>query len=160
MDYILQLVCAFVATYGIAVIFNAPKSTLVPCGLVGMIGWLIYYVMIRHDMDSVTASFCGAFLVSIVAHYQAAKHRTPMLIFVVGGIIPLVPGGLAYEAMRHVVANEYNESLQFFLKTGIITGAIVMGLVIAEVLVQLYRKMIRKMVHIKKIVPKVSKNKG
>ena len=67
-----------------------------------------------------------------------------MLIFVVGGIIPLVPGGLAYEAMRHVVANEYNESLQFFLKTGIITGAIVMGLVIAEVLVQMYRKMMAR----------------
>jgi uncharacterized membrane protein YjjB (DUF3815 family) len=149
MDYILQLVCAFVATYGIAIIFNAPKSTLKHCGLVGMIGWLIYYALIKQEVDSVTASFCGSFIISIVAHYQSFKHKTPMLIFVVGGIIPLVPGGLAYEAMRHVVANEYNESLQFFLKTGIITGAIVMGLVIAEVLVQMYRKMIRRFKKVK-----------
>ncbi|HIX43045.1 MAG TPA: threonine/serine exporter family protein, partial [Candidatus Kurthia intestinigallinarum] len=90
MDYVLQLVCAFVATYGIAIIFNAPKSTLIPCGLVGMIGWLIYYAMIQQQVDSVTASFCGAFIISIVAHYQAFKHKTPMLIFVVGGIITLV----------------------------------------------------------------------
>ncbi|MGE7918724.1 threonine/serine exporter family protein [Viridibacillus sp. NPDC093762] len=144
MFWVTQGVLSFLATAGFGIIFNAPKKTLFHCGLVGAIGWLIYYSLLKQGVDAVIASFAGSFVISIVAHMLARRFKMPMIIFSVAGIIPLVPGGMAYNAMRHVVENEYLESIQDAAKAFILTGAIVMGLVFAEVFMQLIFNIIRK----------------
>lgn len=68
---------------------------------------------------------------------MARAYKTPITIFSVSGIIPLVPGGLAYEAMRHVVVNDYNMAIQLAAKAFMLSGAIAMGLVFSEVINQL-----------------------
>lgn len=144
MDWFVQGVLSFIATAAFGIIFNAPKRTLFHCGLVGMMGWMIYYAFIRQGVDEVFASFAGAFIISIVAHILARQFKTPMIVFSVAGIIPLVPGGLAYNAMRTIVENNYPESIQYAARVFIISGAIVMGLVFAEVFMQLIFNAIRK----------------
>lgn len=141
MDWIYQIACSFLATLGIAVIFNAPRKVLIPCGLVGVIGWVIYYFLIRQGVDEVPASFAGSLVIAIVAHLLARLYKMPMIIFSVAGIIPFVPGGMAYEAMRAMVVHEYTESLQFATRTAILTGTIVLGFVVAEVFVNLVRRL-------------------
>lgn len=144
MDWVYQGVLSFIGTASFGVIFNAPKKTLFHCGLVGMCGWLIYYAFMQKGVDAVFASFAGAFLIAIAAHLLSRRFKTPMIVFSVAGIIPLVPGGLAYNAMRSIVENDYVESTQYGAKVFIIAGAIVMGLVFAEVLMQLVFRAIRK----------------
>jgi len=143
MDIIIQLIVSFFATAGIAIIFNVPRKTLLHCGLVGVIGWIIYYILTEQGMDVVKASFFGSFVIAIVAHLYARRFKIPMIIFIVGGIIPLVPGGMAYNAMRNVVEDDYLQGLQYGLKAFLITGAIVIGLVFAEVIIQLIFRSVR-----------------
>ena len=52
-------------------------------------------------------------MVALVAHIFAKRFRTPMIIFSVAGIIPLVPGGMAYNAMRHIVEKDYLTAISF-----------------------------------------------
>jgi uncharacterized membrane protein YjjB (DUF3815 family) len=40
----------------------------------------------------------------------------PVIIFIVPGIIPLVPGGTAYEATRYLVSNDYTQAVNTFLE--------------------------------------------
>lgn len=61
-----------------------------------------------------------------------------MIIFSIAGIIPLVPGSKAYNAMRHIVENDYLEAIAFASEALMISGAVAMGLVFAEVLIQLF----------------------
>lgn len=143
MDYIVQLILSFFATAGIAIIFNVPRRNLVYCGFVGVVGWMIYFILTEQGMDIVYASFFSAFIIAIVSHLYARRFKMPMIIFIVGGIIPLVPGGMAYNAMRNVVEDDYIQGLQYGLKAFLITGAIVIGLVFAEVLIQLIFRSIR-----------------
>ncbi|MEX3745103.1 MULTISPECIES: threonine/serine exporter family protein [Lysinibacillus] len=143
MDYIIQLIVSFFATAGIAIIFNVPRKVLLYCVFVGVIGWMIYFVLTEHGMDIVNASFYSSFVIAIVAHLYARRFKMPMIIFIVGGIIPLVPGGMAYNAMRNVVEDDYLQGLQYGLKAFLITGAIVMGLVFAEVFMQLIFRSVR-----------------
>lgn len=143
MDYIVQLILSFFATAGIAIIFNVPRRNLIYCGFVGVVGWMIYFILTEHGMDIVYASFFSAFIIAIVSHLYARRFKMPMIIFIVGGIIPLVPGGMAYNAMRNVVEDDYIQGLQYGLKAFLITGAIVIGLVFAEVLIQLIFRSIR-----------------
>ncbi|MEQ6357159.1 threonine/serine exporter family protein [Lysinibacillus sp. M3] len=143
MDYIIQLILSFFATAGIGVIFNVPRKNLIYCGFVGVVGWMIYFVLTEHGMDVVNASFFSAFVIAIVSHLYARRFKMPMIIFIVGGIIPLVPGGMAYNAMRNVVEADYIQGLQYGFKAFLITGAIVIGLVFAEVLIQLIFRSVR-----------------
>ncbi|WP_445661449.1 threonine/serine exporter family protein [Bacillus sp. FSL K6-3431] len=136
---------SFIAAAGFGVIFNAPKKSLIQCGLVGMIGWLVYWLMSNARYDVSVAAFSGAFAVALIGHIMAKYYKTPIIIFIVAGIIPLVPGGSAYDAMRHVVSNDYTGSIPLAAKAFIISGAIAMGLVFAEVLVQITMTCIRKL---------------
>jgi uncharacterized membrane protein YjjB (DUF3815 family) len=63
-----------------------------------------------------------------------------MIVFSVSGIIPLVPGGMAYDAMRHFVTNDYNVAIELAAKAFMLSGAIAFGLTISEVLNQVYRR--------------------
>lgn len=143
MDYMIQFVVSFMATACFGIIFNVPPKTFFHCGLVGAIGWIIYYALTKQGMDVVEASFFGSFVIAIVAHMYARRFKMPMLIFSVAGIIPLVPGGMAYNSMRNIVEDDYLQGLQYGLKAFLITGAIVMGLVFAEVFMQLVFRAMR-----------------
>lgn len=145
MVYIItHAVLSFIASAGFGIIFNAPRNSLIQCGSVGMVGWLAYLVLADHGVDTVQASFAGAFAVALIGHVMAKHYKMPIIIFSVAGIIPLVPGGLSYDAMRHVVGNDYMAAIPLASKAFMISGAIAMGLVFAEVLVQLYLKSIKK----------------
>jgi uncharacterized membrane protein YjjB (DUF3815 family) len=134
-----QLMTSFLASSGFGILFNAPKNALIKCGLVGMCGWMIYFFIVEKGIDSVPASFAASFAVAIISQFFARKYKTPMIIFIVGGIIPLVPGGLAYDAMRNFVANDYNTAINLSAKVVLIAGAIALGIVFSEVFNQIYR---------------------
>jgi uncharacterized membrane protein YjjB (DUF3815 family) len=67
--------------------------------------------------------------------------RAPVIIFSVAGIIPLVPGGLAYNAMRNFVQNDYGAAMEMAAKALMLSGAIAIGLVLSEVLNQMIRRL-------------------
>lgn len=130
---IAQLITSFLATSGFGIIFNVPKNSILKCGFVGMIGWGIYFFMVDQNIDAVPSSFVSAFFISILSHIFAKVYKTPVIVFIVGGIIPLVPGGLAYDAMRNFVSNEYGLGIEMAVKASLIAGAIAMGIVFSEV---------------------------
>ena len=141
MLYILgQLFFSFIASAGFGVIFNAPRKALAHCGIVGMVGWMFYITLADAGVDTVIASFVGSFIVALVGLIFARRYRKPMIIYSVAGIIPLVPGGLAYNTMRHVAQNDYLAAIPLAAKAFMISGAIAMGLVFAEVFVQIVTK--------------------
>lgn len=134
---------SFISSAGFGIVFNAPRKSLLQCGFVGMVGWMAYIILADSGVDVVQASFVGAFAVAIIAHLMAKRFKMPIIIFSVAGIIPLVPGGLSYDAMRHVAANDYLNAIPLAAKAFMISGAITMGLVFAEVIVQLLLKKVK-----------------
>lgn len=143
MEYLIQLIFSFIFTACFGIIFNAPTKAIAYCGAVGAIGWIIYYMLVEINVTEVQASFLGAFVVALVAQIFARRFKMPMIIFNVSGIIPLVPGGIAYNTMRNIVELDYTMGLQNGMRVMMISGAIAMGLVFAEVIVQLVVRMFK-----------------
>jgi uncharacterized membrane protein YjjB (DUF3815 family) len=135
-----QLITSFIATGAFGIIFNAPKNTLVKCGLIGMGGWLIYSVTEDYAGDAVIATLAASVFVAVISLVLAKFYKTPVIIFSVAGVIPLVPGGLAYNAMRNFVENDYNSALGSAAKVLMLSGSIAFGLVFSEVINQVIRK--------------------
>lgn len=130
---------SFFAASSFVILFNAPKKSLLQCGLVGMLGWVLY-VAVRGEIGEAPATLAASLLVGILCQLFAKIYRTPVIIFSVAGVIPLVPGGMAYNAMRRFVENQYDQALQIGAQTLMIAGAIAAGLVLSEVLNQMTRR--------------------
>lgn len=135
-----QLITSFIAALGFGIIFNAPRNTLVQCGMVGMFGWIVYYILADQGMDVVPATIFGSMLVAVLSQLSAKLYKTPIIIFNVSGIIPLVPGGMAYDAMRKFVENDYYHAVQLSAKVMLLAGGIAIGLMFSEVANQLLKK--------------------
>ncbi|WP_342567499.1 threonine/serine exporter family protein [Psychrobacillus sp. FSL K6-4046] len=144
MTFVLQGIISFIAAAAFGVIFNAPKKSLIYCGLVGMVGWLVFSMMRYYNDDPIVSTFAGAFSIAFVAHIMAKKFKMPMIIFSVAGIIPLVPGGSAYNAMRNVVEEDYGTAVEYAALALMISGAVAMGLVFAEIITQIWLQTLRK----------------
>lgn len=139
--YIFQhLLLSFLAAAAFGIIFNAPKSSLVQSGFVGMLGWGIYILFTINGSDAVNATLVASFVIAVASQVFAKLYRMPIIIFIVAGIIPLVPGGMAYDAMRNFVENDYNIALALAAKAFLISGSIAMGIVFSEVINQIIRK--------------------
>ncbi|WP_010648292.1 threonine/serine exporter family protein [Oceanobacillus massiliensis] len=135
-----QLITSFFASAGFGVLFNAPKKSLIQCGLVGMFGWIVYYILSERGMDIVPATIFAAMLVAVLSHLCARYYKMPIIIFNVSGIIPLVPGGIAYNAMRSFVQNDYNTAVQLSAQVMLLAGGIALGLMFSEVVNQIVKK--------------------
>ncbi|AWB43582.1 hypothetical protein DCC85_04650 [Paenibacillus sp. CAA11] len=136
---IAQLVTSFIASAAFGIIFNAPRRALLQCGLTGMLGWIVYYIL-DPRLDTVLSTVAATLLIGVVSQLSAKVYRMPVIIFSVAGIIPLVPGGLAYDAMRKFVENDYNAAVQLAAQAFLISGSIAIGLVLSEVLNQAFRR--------------------
>ncbi len=135
--FIEQVITSFIASMAFGVLFNVPRKALLQCGLTGMFGWIIYWNLENYKADVIIATLIGAFVVAIISQIFARKKKMPIILFNIAGIIPLVPGGLAYDAMRHFVENDYITAIEMAAKVFLISGSIAIGLVLSEVVNQI-----------------------
>jgi uncharacterized membrane protein YjjB (DUF3815 family) len=143
-----QALTSFIATGAFGILFNAPKESLMKCGLIGMGGWLIYYLLEDYSNNAILATLAATIFIAVISQQLAKFYKTPVIIFSVAGIIPLVPGGLAYDAMRNFVENDYNSAIALAAKVLMLAGSIAFGLVFSEVINQVTRKVYQDKVRI------------
>lgn len=142
---ILNIVFSFGASLLFGVLFNSPKYLLVPAGIVGAIGWMAFQSSLLFNDSDVQSSFIGGFFIGIMSHFMSKRFFSPIILFIIPGIIPLVPGGTAYEAIKNLVLNDYHEALITMIKVALISSSIALGLLIADLLSKVYFKYKKQM---------------
>lgn len=121
---------ATIGTACFSVIFNAPKSEISLCGLTGGIGWIIYKIFINYSYGIATATFFSAVVITILSRILANLRKTPITVFLISGIIPLVPGATIYYTLYNIVlSNNYLAALKG-LETLKTAGAIAVAVII------------------------------
>jgi len=139
MTWLLHLVFSFTSSYFFAVLFDAPKRLFFYAGVSGATGWMFSRVLLEaFSMHEVYATAFGSLVLGIMCHLMARMLKEPATMFMVPGIIPFVPGGLAYEATSLLVQFEYNESLNTMLEVILIAGGVAVGLLFADYLSKLF----------------------
>lgn len=131
-----QLPAAFIGTMGFAVLFGTPRRYYLTCGLTGMVGWAVY-IMLNSQFSLAGAAFFGALAVALTSTLLAVWRKCPTTMFLICGIIPLVPGGGIFWTAYHLVANH----LRLAATTGFtaikVTIAIAGGIIIAAAIFNL-----------------------
>ena len=92
-DLIINFIFSFAVTAGFSIFFNAPKKSLIPCGIVGGIGWCTYVVMANSEyISNVFSMVIASAVISLLSEILARKLKYPSINFIIPGILPLVPG--------------------------------------------------------------------
>jgi len=93
------------AAVGFAVLMNVPVRALVACGATGCAGFVVRSLLLATGAANVvSASFVAAIGVSLVGVGLGRRLRAPAVVFVIPGIIPLIPGALAFRTIMDVMA--------------------------------------------------------
>ena len=130
LDYYVEaFFFAFIATVAFAVLFQAPKKTLAVSGIIGAVGWVIFVYM-RKDLmySSFYANFFATVALSLLSELAARVFKQPVTIFVIPGIIPIVPGLGMYKGMTKIIENNYEGGVNTLLTAGMDAGAIALGM--------------------------------
>lgn len=126
-----HMLCSFVGTVGFAIIYNVPKKYYFACGITGMAGWMTYlFVSSRNHMSSAAASFFGAFVVVLISRIWTIYLKCPITVFLISGILPLVPGAGVYYTAYYIVTNQLAQASLKGIESLKIAFAIVMGIVV------------------------------
>lgn len=150
MLYAVQFILSFFASAGFGILFNAPRRTIFAGGLSGAFGWLMYFIATQNDIQTVIASFLGAIVLTALSIMSSRKLRAPIIIFITCGIIPLVPGGLAYNAMRSVVLENYDLALAYGFQVALVSLAIATGIISTEMIDSLFQTVKSKVKNMQK----------
>ena len=124
---IIQIIAAFISSYFFSLIFTAPKKELVYCAITGAFGWFIY--MYSYE-NTVIATFFASIAVSCVSRFLSHIRLAPSTLYLIPGIIPLVPGAGMYYTMTGILNNYMVYSYTKAVETMKLAGVIAIGIII------------------------------
>lgn len=128
---IVQVISAFLAILAFSVVNNAPKRFLVFCGLEGAVGWGVYLLCLS-EHGSVMANFFGALALSILAHIFARSFKAPVTVFLIPGILILVPGAGLFRSAYQLFMGTKEMAGFYMLETVQIAGMIALAVFVVD----------------------------
>lgn len=122
--WLIQIAFSYLCTVGFGVLTNVPRRALNGCGLTGMVGWCVFLLMRQHEFGIGSSNFFAAFLIGVLSIYFSRYKKMPMIIFSIPSLVPLVPGGPAYQAVREFVLGNSSDGFQYVVVVILTSGAI------------------------------------
>lgn len=127
----IQVLVAFCGTVAFAILFGVPRRFYMLCGLSGMIGWIVYLALVRLCDASVAEATLFATMTVAAASYCFARLKgCPVIVFLICGIFPLVPGAGVFWTSYYIVSDQLNAALSSGFLAVKLTFAIVFGIII------------------------------
>ena len=109
LHLLIQTCAAAMATIGFSLLFGVPARYYPSCALIGGVSWLAYLLLLPYS--------------------SAVRKRCPVTIFLISGIIPLVPGAGIYRAAYYTVTDQLYLAVQTGFDAVKMAVAIVLGIV-------------------------------
>lgn len=128
----IQTFGALFATIALAIILGVPKKFTILVGLVGAIGWWVYLVLGYGEERIVFRTFIAALIVACVSHSFARILKAPVTVFLISGILPLVPGTGMYRTVYHFITGNSSMVSYYFSQTLQLAGVIAIAIVIMD----------------------------
>lgn len=137
--YPVQIAAAMLGTVGFAVLFGTPRRSYWICGLVGAAGWVVYLLLLRLAgtdgmplFSPVLAVFFASFMVAAASQIAARLCKCAATVYLICGIIPLVPGGGIFWTAYYLVNEQFSMAFSAGFLALKLTVAIALGIILAS----------------------------
>ena len=124
----------FVATLALGVRFNLPRYTLPYSATIASVSYFVGQLLFTRGATAPEAAFVAAFMVAMISELLARLLKVPSPVLSIPGVIPLVPGSVAYRAVVHLVKGQEILGVEFGTRAGLTAVGIASGLLLASAL--------------------------
>ena len=132
-----QVAGSFMAVLSFGLVLEMPKRYLIWSGLTGAVCWLVYLLVKGSTGSMIFGAFLSSLSVALMAHVFARRLRAPVNMFLVPGILPLVPGTSIYNSVYYIIRNQREQSVYYLTETLQIAGAIALAVFLMDSLFKL-----------------------
>lgn len=137
---IIQIIGAFIAVVALSIIFSIPKKFLVYSGIVGAVGWFIYLLFLRLKFQETTSVFIATLVVALISHSFARIFKAPVTVFLIAGILPMVPGVGMYRIAYSMLSEDSAMTAYYFNHTLQIAGLIAIAIFIMDTIFRMVKR--------------------
>ena len=95
IEFLIQAVASLIAIITFLIVLNVQRSMLLPGGILGMAIWLLYYIL-KGPTNVIIATFIAAIVGSCISQILSIIYKTPVVVFMLAILAPLVPGYISY----------------------------------------------------------------
>ena len=136
------VIATFVGILGFCSVFSCPYKFIFICCSEAALCWAVYLFCVSLGCSSVWASFYGAAFVDIASQILARKLKAPVIIFLVMGVLPLVPGyGIYKVAYDMFSGGDVGASLTNAL---LLAGAVALAVIVMDTVTDLFVRIYRR----------------
>lgn len=138
-DIVIPCLCSFIACAALGVQFNIRFKHLIAASVGSLVSQLIFLLLEQNGFRDVPCCFIAAATVAFFSEIMAKVNKAPVNMYLIVGIIPLVPGGLAYYSMLALVMGDKDTFLDRSVDAFAEAGAIAMGIFAVSSAVKIYK---------------------
>ncbi len=132
----IQVAAAGAAAACYAIWYYVPRYAIVTAGVGGALGWLAYLLLVRAGATALPATAVAAFVVGLLSWGFAHLQHAPVTLYVVPGILPLLPGVVIYQGMLELAHNHNSAGLLELVHAIFLGGALAAGVALSHSLAQ------------------------
>ena len=140
LQILIQVIGSFIAVVSMAITIGVPKKFLGHAGLVGAVGWLAYLLLGAAGCSTIASMFLAALVVALISHSFARLMKTPVTLFLIAGILPLVPGVGMYRIVYNLIKNDNSLAGYYFSETMQIAGMSALAIFIMDTVFRFFQK--------------------
>lgn len=124
-----NIICSFLGTVSFSILYNVPRKYYLGGGITGMVGWLCYCLVYPVTSPPI-ANFFSTVLVMLISRGLAVFMKSPITLFLVPGIFPLLPGANVYYTAYYLVTDNLARSAANGITAVKLAFAMVMAIVL------------------------------
>ena len=135
-----RLVAGSLVAASAAVVYQASWRMVAAAFAAGGVGFSVGTLMLDAVTSTTFATAAAAVVVGVVAGAMATRWRTLALVFVVPGIMPLLPGLVIYRGSLLLTSGDTVEGLVVLLEAAVRMLALAAGALLGELVVRRWRR--------------------
>jgi uncharacterized membrane protein YjjB (DUF3815 family) len=137
----ISVIYAFISSLGFGILFNVRGKNLLIASMGGGLGWLLYSLIISSGGAEIVALFIASIVISIFSEVFARIMKSPVTVFLICALIPLVPGGGMYYTTFEAVQGNINESIVLGIQTLFNAASIAVGIILVSTISKIFTRL-------------------
>ena len=143
--FTIQMIASILGTIGFAILFKLHPKKLWSVALLGGGCYGVYYLFATVvGTNAFVAAIISTSFVAVSAEFFARIMRSPTIIFIVPGIIPIVPGGALYRFMKELITGNYDVAMTHGKEALLTALGVAGGIILVSIVVNVVKGIVEK----------------
>jgi len=144
MQQTIELLSALISSLGFAALFNLRGKKMLYAAVGGLFAWAVYMFVELFTDSPYICAFISSIALTLYSEIMARAQKSPVTVFLVIAVIPLVPGAGLYRTMNYFMHRQPDLAAAQSLYTLLFAASMSAGIALTTVLFQIILRAVRR----------------